>query len=285
MPKGAIILTNPKGTAPGFYLKHDQVHLFCMPGVPREMRPMFTDHVAPRMAKLDGIAPPILHRIRTIGVPESTLQRTLGPMDLSPAELGFRSHMPEVIVKLVFPANTPQALRTEKINAVTQAIGRGVYTVDGGDLAEVVSERLVARGETLALAESCTSGRIASWVTQVPGASRYFLEGAIVYANAAKVRTCGVSTEDLNDHGAVSEPVARQLASGMRARAGSDWAIGVTGIAGPGGGSADKPVGTVHIAIAGPSGVTHKRLRIPGDRAQITGRAAGMALGLLLEQL
>jgi nicotinamide-nucleotide amidase len=119
----------------------------------------------------------------------------------------------------------------------------------------------------------------------VAGASRYLTEGTVVYADAAKVRTCGVLEEDIQTHGAVSEPVARQLASGIRTRAGSTWGIGITGIAGPGGGTPDKPVGTVHIAIAGPAAVIHHRYRIPGDRAQITARAGGLALGMLLELL
>ena len=128
-------------------------------------------------------------------------------------------------------------------------------------------------------------GRIQAWVGGVPGASRYLIEGAVVYANAAKMRTCGVPASVIEAHGAVSEPVARQLATGIRERADTTWGIGITGIAGPGGGTEDKPIGTVHIAIAGPDGVVHHRYRIPGDRAQITRRASGMALGLLLEQL
>ncbi len=285
LPEGAIILPNPMGTAPGFFLQRAAHRLFCMPGVPREMRPMFLDHVVPRLVALVDIAPPTIHRIRTIGVPESRLQQTLGGMNLSPGRLGFRSHMPEVIVKLIFPAGTPEAVRLGRVDEAARAIGRGVYSVDGGDLAEVVGAKLAARGQTLAVAESCTGGQLSAWVSQVPGASRYLLEGVVVYANAAKVRICGVSEEDLEAHGAVSEPVARQLAAGIRERAGATWAIGITGTAGPTGGTEEKPVGTVHMAVAGPDGVVHHRFRIPGDRAQITGRAVGMALGMLLEQL
>jgi molybdenum cofactor synthesis domain-containing protein len=142
LPQGALILPNPMGTAPGFSLQHSGVHLFCMPGVPREMRPMFTDHVAARLSKLQTGAPPITHRIRTIGIPESRLQQLLGPLDLESATLGFRSHLPEVIVKLVFPPNTPEPMRTTQIDAAVAAIGRGVYSVDGGDLAQTVGQRL-----------------------------------------------------------------------------------------------------------------------------------------------
>ena len=282
LPQGARILPNPLGTAPGFALDVADKTLYCMPGVPREMRPMFLQHVLPL---LDKGNPPIIHRIRTIGVPESHLQQMLGEMDLGPSTLGFRSHSPEVIVKLVFEPGTPQPTRSHHVDAAVAAIGRGVYTVDGGDLAEVLGERLVARNETLSIAESCTSGQIAAWVGSVPGASRYLIEGSVVYANAAKIRTCGVSASDLEEHGAVSEPVARQLARGIRQRTQTTWGVGITGIAGPGGGSKDKPIGTVHIAIDGPDSSVHHRYRIPGNRAQITLRASGLALGLLIEQL
>ena len=285
MPEGADVLPNPVGTAPGFVVEHNGVHLFCMPGVPREMKPMFTQHVAPRLSALRTGEAPVVRRIRTIGVPESHLQDMLGSMDLSPAQLGFRSHMPEVIVKLAFPPGVAADHRDMRTQEVVQAIGRGVYSVDGGDLAQVVGGILADRGETIALAESCTAGQVSAWIASVPGSSRYLLEGAVVYANEAKVRTCGVTHAVLQEHGAVSEPVARQLALGIRARAQATWGIGITGIAGPGGGTEDKPVGTVHIAVAGPSTVRHHRYLIPGTRAQITSRAAGMALGMLFEQL
>ncbi len=285
LPAGAELLANPMGTAPGFHLEHAGCHLFCMPGVPREMRPMFLNHVGPWLDSLREGDAPTVHHIRTIGVAESQLAQMLGDLDLSPARLGFRCHMPEVIVKLVFPPDTPAQLRKQRLCVVIEAIPRGVYSVDGGDLAEVIGEALAERGQTLALAESCTTGGLAAWIGSVPGASRYLLEGAVVYANQAKTRTCGVSEADLQESGAVSEPVARQLACGIRKRAGATWGIGITGVAGPGGGTEQKPVGTVHIAVAGPHEVVHHRFRIPGDRAQIAGRSAGMALGMLFEQL
>ncbi len=246
---------------------------------------MFLNHVGPWLDSLREGDAPTVHHIRTIGVAESQLAQMLGDLDLSPARLGFRCHMPEVIVKLVFPPDTPAQLRKQRLCEVIEAIPRGVYSVDGGDLAEVIGEALAERGQTLALAESCTTGGLAAWIGSVPGASRYLLEGAVVYANQAKTRTCGVSEADLQESGAVSEPVARQLACGIRKRAGATWGIGITGVAGPGGGTEQKPVGTVHIAVAGPHEVVHHRFRIPGDRAQIAGRSAGMALGMLFEQL
>jgi nicotinamide-nucleotide amidase len=246
---------------------------------------MFQIRVQPALAQLGEASPPIIHRIRTIGRSESHLQSLLGSMELSPATLGFQSKTPEVIVKLSFPAHSELQLRQSVLQQAITQIGTGVYSVDGGDLAAILGERLVARSETIALAESCTAGQIASWIGSVPGASRYLIEGAVVYANAAKIRSCGVRPEDIAAHGAVSEPVARQLAEGIRERAQTTWGLGITGIAGPGGGTEDKPVGTVHVAVAGPDCTIYRRLRVPGDRAQITARATGLAIGLLLEQL
>jgi nicotinamide-nucleotide amidase len=285
LPAGAQLLPNARGTAPGFSIINGATTLFCMPGVPFEMREMFQIRVQPALAQLGEASPPIIHRIRTIGRSESHLQSLLGSMELSPATLGFQSKTPEVIVKLSFPAHGELQLRQSILQQAITQIGTGVYSVDGGDLAAILGERLVARSETIALAESCTAGQIASWIGSVPGASRYLIEGAVVYANAAKIRSCGVRPEDIAAHGAVSEPVARQLAEGIRERAQTTWGLGITGIAGPSGGTEDKPVGTVHIAVAGPDCTIHRRLRVPGDRVQITARATGLAIGLLLEQL
>jgi nicotinamide-nucleotide amidase len=144
-----------------------------------------------------------------------------------------------------------------------------------------VGELLATRGETLATAESCTGGRIASMVTAIPGSSAWYLGGAVVYANAEKTRQCGVGEDLLAREGAVSEPVARALAEGIRTRAGSSWGIGVTGIAGPGGATPGKPVGTVHVAVAGPAGTRHRLLQLPFDRERVQTMSAALALDQL----
>jgi nicotinamide-nucleotide amidase len=144
---------------------------------------------------------------------------------------------------------------------------------------------MAARGHTIALAESCTAGRVAAWLGEVPGASRYFMEGAVLYSDAAKIRTCGVTAEALAAHGAVSEPIARQLADGIRARAATTWGIGITGIAGPTGGTPEKPVGTVHLAIAGPNETTARTYHFRGHRNRVTSFAAAAALAQLHRKL
>ena len=161
-------------------------------------------------------------------------------------------------------------------------MGSRAFGTDSGDLAEVVAAALTAREETLALAESCTGGRLAAWLTDAPGASSFLIEGAVVYANEAKIRTCGVSPEDLEQHGAVSEPVARQLATGIRDRAGTTYGVGITGIAGPGGATPTKPLGRVHLALAGPEGVTHREYTFRGTRDRVRTLAAVAALRQVL---
>jgi nicotinamide-nucleotide amidase len=285
VPVGATVLENLWGTAPGFSVSAQLCEVVCLPGIPSEMREMFAAHVEPLIARLRADAPPTLHRIRTIGIGESRLQDRLSDVDIGTAVLGFRSHLPEVQVKLRFPAVVPESERADVVRRVVAAIGRGVYNVDGGDLAEELGIRLVAGGHTIALAESCTAGGLAAWLATVPGSSRYLLEGAVVYSNEAKIRACGVPDATISQHGAVSEPVARALALGIQARAGTTLGVGITGVAGPGGGSDENPVGTVHIAVAGPDRVEHHRFRLPGGRQQVTRRAAGLAINMVLEML
>ena len=285
LPAGCMVLENRWGTAPGFAVDQGGCRLYFMPGVPREMKPMYETWVEPDLLARLNIEAPVLHTVRVFGVAESALEEMLQVVDVPGLTIGFRTDLPENQVKLVFDAGIPEETRRAAVAQVCGIIGPKAFGVDSGDLAEVVGERLVARGETLALAESCTAGGLAAWLTDQAGASRFLLEGAVVYSNAAKVRTCGVSEADLAEHGAVSEAVARQLAQGIRDRAGATWGIGITGVAGPGGGTADKPVGTVHIAVSGPSVDYHRRLQLPGDRNRVRRFSAAAALSFLLRQL
>lgn len=285
LPVGASVLENRWGTAPGFRVDHEGTALFFLPGVPREMRPMMETWVLPAVRALRPGAGPRLRVLRVLGVPESELEAKLTGLEVPGLTVGFRTRAPENEVKLRFDAGVSPEAEAEAVAEAQRRIGGRAWGLDSGDLAEVVAAALTARGETLALAESCTAGRLAAWLGGVPGASAFLMEGAVVYSNAAKVRTCGVSPADLDAHGAVSEPVARQLAAGIRARAGTTWGIGITGIAGPGGGTAEKPVGTVHIALAGPEGTTHRAERFYGDRDRVTASAAAAALFSLLKAL
>ncbi|MEQ1567903.1 MAG: CinA family nicotinamide mononucleotide deamidase-related protein, partial [Myxococcota bacterium] len=278
IPRGADRLDNDWGTAPGFGFDGGRAWFACMPGVPREMRAMFAERVVPRLRSRFTLAPGRLVTLRTVGVGESDLQQALGDWSAPGVVVGFRTKLPENHLKLRFSADVPPAELSALVTAVLGRVGRWVYTVEGlpepiegydctgGAQAEVVGRMLAARGQTLALAESCTGGRIAAACTAVPGASEWLLEGIVSYANAAKVRLLGVSESDLAEHGAVSELVARAMAAGVRARSGASWGVGVTGIAGPGGGTPDKPVGTVHVALEGPEGQVHRAFRWMGNR-------------------
>lgn len=280
LPAEAVVLENRWGSAPAFAVQRGGTQIFCLPGVPVEMRKIFEAHLSPQLVVDD---PPTLVRIRTFGVAESRLQAMMAKLDLGAADLGFRAHIPEVQIKLRFGPQVPEEDRSAVTATICGALGDAVFSVDGGDLASTVIERLTSADQTVALAESCTAGMISAWLADVAGASAVLMESAVVYSNAAKTRAVGVDADLILAHGAVSEPVARALAEGMRARAGTTWGIGVTGIAGPGGGTEAKPRGTVHIAVAGPEGTVHQHAVIPGTRAQVRRRAAGAALALLLK--
>ncbi len=285
LPHGATVLENHRGTAPAFTIEAQGAHLYFLPGVPHEMRALVQEAVLPRIIRTFELSPPIRRIVRVIGLGESTIETRLEGLDVPGMTIAFRTKMPENQVKLRFAAGTPPEAVAAGVEAVRARIGWRAFGVDSGDLAAVVGEELARRGQTIALAESCTAGAVTAWLGRAPGASRYLIESAVVYANAAKTRTCGVSEALLNVQGAVSEPVARQLAEGIRARAETTWGIGITGIAGPGGGTPEKPVGTVHVAISGPSGTLHRRLHLPGDRPRVQALAAASALALLFRTM
>lgn len=278
LPEGAEVLENALGTAPGFLVDTGKALLFCLPGPPFEMQAMLDAHVLPRVRERHRLPPRRTVLLRCIGIPESVAGQKMEGFARPGVVIGYRASMPEVQVKLHLEPGIDAAPLVEEARA---RLGDVVFGVDTGPLAEVVGARLRARGETVAVAESCTGGRLAAAITGVPGASDYFLGGALVYSNAEKVRQCGVDPDAMAEHGAVSEVVARQLAEGVAARVGSTWGIGVTGVAGPGGGSPEKPVGTVHIALSGPGGTRHRKVYLPFDRERVMVFGVGAALDLL----
>ncbi|MFZ5480992.1 MAG: CinA family nicotinamide mononucleotide deamidase-related protein [Myxococcota bacterium] len=278
MPEGAEVLENHLGTAPGFLVEHGGTLLFFLPGVPFEMEAMLAEHVVPRVRARFQLPPRRTVILRCFGVAESVAGEKMAGFERPGVVVGYRASMPEVQVKLHLDPHVDAAPLVAEALA---RLGDVVFGVDSGPLAAVVGESLLARQETVAVAESCTGGRVAAAITAVPGASGWFHGGALVYSNDEKVRQCGVRRETLVEHGAVSEPVARQLAEGVRAHVGTTWGIGVTGIAGPTGGTPEKPVGTVHLAVAGPGGTIHRRLRFPYDRDRVLTFSAAAALDLL----
>lgn len=282
LPVGCRVLENHWGTAPAFRVEHAGSVLYFLPGVPSEMKAIWARHVAPDLDARFSLPPRRTVLLRCVGLPESEAQGRMDGFAHPGVEVGYRAHLPEIHVKLHL---APDADGEAALADARARLGRYVFTVDGGPLAQVVGEHLAARGETLATAESCTAGRIAAMITAIPGSSGWYTGGAVVYANAEKTRQCGVDPDVLAREGAVSEPVARALAEGIRARTGASWGIGVTGIAGPGGGSAEKPVGTVHVAVAGPDGTHHRLLRLPFDRERVMSMSAALALDQLRRRL
>ncbi len=278
LPTRATVLENKLGTAPGFRMEQGGTVLYFLPGVPFEMKAMVREHVIPEVRARFGLPPRRTVLFRCMGIAESVAAQKMEGFEREGVIVGYRAHMPEIHVKIhLEPGVDAEPLITE----VRSRLGDVIFGVDCGPLAEVVGQHLRRRGETVATAESCTAGRIAAALGAIPGASDYLLGGAVVYSNAEKVRQCGVDPDLLAAHGAVSEPVARALAEGIRARVGSTWGIGVTGIAGPSGGSPEKPVGTVHLAVAGPAGTTHRRIHLPYDRERVLLFTTGSALDLL----
>ena len=291
IPKGAAVLANPNGTAPGLWIERPDVVCVLLPGPPRELHGMFDAVVRRRLAPaagrhgifrrvlrvtgrtesyVDEVASPVYSRWRSAPVPIATsILASLGQIEL---HLAARATVPEDAARALDAA-------TGELAAV---LGRDLLSSDGASLEDVVGRHLRARGRRVAVAESCTGGLIASRLTDVPGSSAYVHAGWVVYDNEAKTAQLGVDRRLIEEHGAVSEAVARALAQGCRKLAGADYGLGVTGIAGPGGGSPEKPVGTVFVALAGPGeGVRVRHLKLPGERDRVKFQASQAALDLL----
>ncbi|MGH0030099.1 MAG: competence/damage-inducible protein A [Myxococcota bacterium] len=277
-PEGAEVLENPIGTAPGFLLDVEDTLFFCLPGVPREMMRMMDEQVLPRIAarigeRAGGAGGAVRATLlRTFGMGESTLDAELA--DLARDEhvsLGFRTSFPDNYLRpLARGASEAEASeRLAKLCAqIRERLGHLVYA-EGDETLEAVAGRLLReKGATVAVAESCTGGMIAQKLTDVAGASDYVLGGVVAYANEIKQSQLGVPAELLEKHGAVSEECARAMAEGVRARFGSTLGIATTGISGPDGGSAEKPVGLVHLALASDAGTHADHFVFPLDRTR-----------------
>ena len=287
-PREATVLANEFGTAPGLYLPANcggkpSPHLFLLPGPPRELHPMFREKVLPI---LQNIAPPPKFGMRIYrigGLGESLVEERVGEELLALGiELGYCARPGEVDVRTI---GAPELLERAEV-IIRERLGEHIVSQDERSMEKVVVDLLIERGATVATAESCTGGHLADRLTNVPGASAVFLEGFVTYANEAKVRALGVDAGLLAAHGAVSAEVASAMAEGARERAGVDFALATTGIAGPGGGTAEKPLGTVFIALAGKTMVTQvKRFRFATDRETFKNLTVQTALDLLRRAL
>ena len=285
VPKGAEVLPNADGTAPGFAIGIGHATAFFMPGVPREMKRMFREQVLPRI-RPSAPNDSFVIRLRTFGLPESTAAALLEGFesDFENIRLGYRVHFPELDVKVVGRGATQSEAReraTLAASVVRERLGDVVYGEADESLAGITGRALRARGWRLAIAESCTGGLISHLLTANAGASDFLVGSAVTYANSAKTRLLSVSEDILRGHGAVSAECAAAMAQGVRRLCEVDVGLSVTGIAGPGGGSAQKPVGLVYWAVAHPGGTIVRERVFFGDRNEIQVHAAHAALDLV----
>jgi nicotinamide-nucleotide amidase len=286
VPEGAEVIENPKGTAPAFALKAGGCELFFLPGVPREYRPLVDRQVVPRIALRRGGAAVRSRVLHTLGATESRVDQLLRDFPVPGVRLSFRVEGPETHVILLCEgeASEAEARLAEAEGAAALRLGALLYGRDRETLAGRLGDELVRRGWRLAIAESCTGGLVSAAVTDVPGSSRYFETGIVAYANETKIRLLRVPAEVIEEHGAVSEETARAMARGVRAVAGCEVGVGVTGIAGPEGGSPEKPVGLVHFAACGVREV-HRQVLLPPGRERVRTFSARIALAVALESL
>jgi nicotinamide-nucleotide amidase len=291
VPQGAVVLPNANGTAPGLYLSASELdgaktpHLFLFPGPPRELQPMFIDYALPILENIATDRGDTVCRVyRVVGMGESTVEEILGLAlsERGDLEVGYCARPNEVDFRLIGPA----ALVAEVEPLVLSTLGDHVVAFDNESLEKRIVEELRKSKRTLATAESCTGGLVAHRITNVPGSSEIFLEGYVTYSNEAKSRSVNVSAELIETMGAVSEPVACAMAEGARLTTGADFGIGITGIAGPGGGTETKPVGTVFIALAHEGEKTLcRREYFPSDRETFKQLASQTALDMLRRRL
>lgn len=286
VPEGAEILENSRGTAPGLWLEDSGHSIVLLPGPPRELKPLFREQVLPRLERrASGVR--MFHReIRVTGLGESHVEQRI---------MGIYKRFPEVnTTVLAAPGETQVHLRIwtddaehakksldEIVKGFEIALSDRIFSQDGSSLEEVIAAELTMHNATISAAESCTGGLLAQRLTSIAGSSSYFLGGVVCYSNELKTAWAGVPVELIQAKGAVSADVAVALAEGIRRRVGSTFGVGITGIAGPGGGSEEKPVGTVHIALAHAGGVKERSVRFPGDRESIRWQASQVALDMV----
>lgn len=288
--EGADVLPNPNGSAVGMLVEIERKLLVVLPGPPRELKPMYDEHVYPRLVSKAGKVRARRRLLRVAGMGESAVDEAISPVYRSykSVETSILFNRSEVEVHLTARTESEteaDLVLDELTESIRRQLGDALFTASGESMEEVVGRLLTERRMTLSVAESCTGGLIGSRITDVTGSSAYFIEGAVTYSNDAKVRTLNVPRETIETYGAVSAETAAAMATGMLERAGTDVAISVTGIAGPGGGSEQKPVGTVFLGLADNAGVRTVKLVVPGDRYLIRWRASQAALDLLRRNL
>jgi len=295
VPEGALVLPNPNGTAPGLAMKVDPnplqnggapAWLIMLPGPPRELRPMFSESVVPLLRReLPLNMPFVCSTLRTAGIGESIVQEMihdpLAHLVASGLEVGYCARPWQVDIRLAARGTQAEKLVRESELIVRQHLNKSIFAANDEDLPYIIIQTLAERKETLVLAESCTGGYITNQLTNIPGASAVVLAGLVTYSNQAKKKLLGIQSEVLEEHGAVSKAVAEQMAEGARKEFQSNYALAVTGIAGPGGGTPAKPVGTVFIALSGPFETVVQQHLNPYDRETFKQVTSQQAMELL----
>lgn len=285
-PEGADILENPIGSAPGFMVEIGGKPFFFAPGVPKELELMLANEIIPRLEKISGKALYIRHKtLKTFGLTESRLDHIVTKRVPEGVEIQFRATYPEIHIKLVAKGEDA-GKATEALEKAEEKVASEIedYIFARGDetLEMVVGRLLKEKGLKVALAESCTGGFVSKRLTDIPGSSAYFDRGFITYSNNAKMEQLGVKKETLDEHGAVSAEVAAEMAQGALEKSGADIAVSLTGVAGPSGGTAEKPVGLVYLALAHKDGIIEKDFfRKFGDRNQIRLVSTQVALDMI----
>jgi nicotinamide-nucleotide amidase len=287
---GSEVLPNPNGSAVGMMLEDRGKTLVILPGPPRENQPMFDGFVMPRLSEKVGDVVVRRRILKVSGMGESAVDEAAAPIytQYTTVRTAVLFNRTEVEIHLYSRAATAaeaEAVLDELAPRIAEKLGIAVFTLNGESMEEVVGRMLSNSGKTLSVAESCTGGLIGRRITEVPGSSDYFMEGFITYSNAAKVRALGVPEEIISAHGAVSSETAEAMAEGARRVSGADIGVSVTGIAGPGGGSKEKPVGTVFVGYSDAETVRSIKLLLPGDRYLVRWRASQAALDVVRRQI
>lgn len=288
VPRGARVIPNAHGTAPGLIVEGEGCTFFVLPGVPAEMRALLEEGVLPALVAANGGGAPVVRSlvVHTAGIGESTLAERLDEVlaEADPIEVAYLPHLGMVDVRLTL-AGLPRDEADRRLGALAEQVvllaGPHVYGTDDRTLPQVIGEALEARGWRMSVAESMTAGELGAEITSVPGSSSWFVGGILAYGNEAKEALLGVPRETLDDHGAVSEETCRAMLAGVRTAFSAEVGCAITGIAGPAGGSAEKPVGRVWIGVETPDGAEVRKLDSPGGRDEVRRRATVATLALL----